>query len=71
LSKKKIPGKKQKSQNNQEEMEKRSSGLVGCLVAALVFANTWQGDFVYDDRWVLHRRRHVFFLFIFACLFTL
>lgn len=52
-------------------MEKRISGLVGCLVAALVFANTWQGDFVYDDRWVLHRRRHVFFLFIFACLFTL
>jgi hypothetical protein len=33
-------------------MEKKISAIVCCLVAALLFANTWQGDFVYDDRWV-------------------
>ena len=26
--------------------------VVCALVAVLLFANTWQGDFVYDDRWV-------------------
>ncbi|XP_057366376.1 protein O-mannosyl-transferase TMTC2-like [Daphnia carinata] len=30
-------------------MEANISGFVCCLVAALLFANTWQGDFVYDD----------------------
>ncbi|KAK4016931.1 hypothetical protein OUZ56_031891 [Daphnia magna] len=32
-------------------METNISGFVCCLVAALLFANTWKGDFVYDDRW--------------------
>ncbi|KAI9557399.1 hypothetical protein GHT06_017227 [Daphnia sinensis] len=30
-------------------METNISGLACCLVAALLFANTWKGDFVYDD----------------------
>lgn len=30
-------------------METNISGFVCCLVAALLFANTWKGDFVYDD----------------------
>ena len=31
-------------------------GVVCALTAALLFANTWQGDFVYDDRWVICTR---------------
>lgn len=31
--------------------------VVCALVAALLFANTWQGEFVYDDRWVSHHCR--------------
>lgn len=29
------------------------TALLSALVAVVLFANTWQGDFVYDDRWVL------------------
>ena len=45
-----------------KRMEKRISGIVCCLVAALLFANTWQGQFVYDDRWV--EPNHYFRVFL-------